>query len=229
MAASANRPVFLSYDLSGTPFLLVLAVFTGIGGGMAAVGFRWLIEGFRHLFLGELRGWLEHIYLLPLVPASGGLLVGFIVNRWAREARGHGVPEVMAAVATAHGHIRPRVVLVKSLASALCIGSGGSVGWEGPIVQIGSALGSGFGQAFRLSAERLKVLVGCGAAADISGTFNAPIAGALFALEVILGDFTVNTFSPIILSSVLASAFTPLYDRQRTGFQHPRIPACQPL
>ncbi|MFX0139140.1 MAG: chloride channel protein, partial [Candidatus Hodarchaeota archaeon] len=115
-------------------------------------------------------------------------------------------PEVIQAVALKNGVIRPRVVLVKSIASAITIGTGGSVGREGPIVQIGSALGSTIGQWLKVSPERLKVLVGCGAAAGIAATFNAPIAGAFFALEVILGNFALPSFSPIIISSVLATA-----------------------
>jgi CIC family chloride channel protein len=97
-------------------------------------------------------------------------------------------------------------VVIKSLASALTIGTGGSVGREGPIVQIGSAIGSTIGQLTKVSADRLRTLVGCGAAAGIAATFNAPIAGSMFALEIILGDFGVATFSPIVISSVAATA-----------------------
>ena len=193
--------------LGGSSFLMLLALFVGLGGGLGAWGFRELIGLFHHLFLEEGMAFLGSPWLLPLIPAAGGLLVGGIVLTWAREARGHGVPEVMAAVATENGRIRPRVVVIKALASALCIGSGGSVGREGPIVQIGSALGSALAQLFRVSAQHMKILVGCGAAAGISATFNAPIAGAIFALEVILGDFRLRSFSPIVVSSVLATAF----------------------
>ena len=195
-------------NISEAHFLIILAVLIGLGGGLGAVGFRWLINTVHYLFLDRGAALLGSPYLLPLIPAAGGLLVGFIVLRWAREARGHGVPEVMAAVATNDGIIRPRVAIVKSLASALCIGSGGSVGREGPIVQIGSALGSSIGQLFGLTGQRLKILVGCGAAAGISATFNAPIAGVIFALEIILGDFTISAFSPILISSVLATALS---------------------
>ncbi len=112
----------------------------------------------------------------------------------------------MEAVALRSGLIRKRLVVIKSLASALTIGTGGSVGREGPIVQIGSAIGSTIGQLTKVSADRLRTLVGCGAAAGIAATFNAPIAGAMFALEIILGDFGVATFSPIVISSVTATA-----------------------
>jgi CIC family chloride channel protein len=212
---------FDARDFNGTSFMLFLAVLIGIGGSLGAVAFRALIAFFSSFFLVTAVAWMGSPYALPVSTGLGALLVGFIVLRWAPEARGHGVPEVMAAVATQGGRIRPRVVIVKALASALCIGSGGAVGREGPIVQIGSALGSGLGQMFRMSEEQLKILVGCGAAASISATFNAPLAGALFALEVILGDFTVGTFSPIILSSVLANAFTRYLVGNETAFVVP--------
>jgi CIC family chloride channel protein len=107
--------------------------------------------------------------------------------------------------------IRKRVAFVKILASAVCIGTGGSVGREGPIVQIGSAIGSAVGQIIRVSGERIRTLVGCGAAAGIAATFNAPIAGSMFALEIILGDFGLATFSPIVISSVVATAVSRHY------------------
>src|SRR5690606_3497808 len=134
---------------------------------------------------------------LPLIPMLGGLCVGPIIHYFASEARGHGVTEVINAVARLGGIIRPRVAVVKTVASAICIGSGGSAGREGPIVQIGSAIGSTIGQFFSMSGERVRVLVGCGAAAGISSVFNAPIAGVLFSMEVILRDFAIRTFSPL--------------------------------
>jgi CIC family chloride channel protein len=140
------------------------------------------------------------------VPAAGGLVVGPLVYFFAREAKGHGVPEVMEAVALRKGVIRKRIVFLKTMASAVSIGVGGSVGREGPIVQIGSAIGSSIGQFLKISAERIRILVGCGAAAGIAATFNAPIAGSMFALEIVLGDFGVATFSPIVISSVAATA-----------------------
>jgi len=214
--------------LSGNAVLMALAVLIGLGGGLGAVGFQHLIEFFHWLFMGKFRSLLGHHYLLPLVPAVGGGIVGFLVLRWAREAKGHGVPEVMAAVATDEGRIRPRIVLIKSLASALCIGSGGSVGREGPIVQIGSALGSSLGQFFALSGQRLSILVGCGAAAGISATFNAPIAGVIFALEVIVGDFTIRAFSPIIISSVLATTLARHVLGDNPAFTVPQYQAVSP-
>jgi CIC family chloride channel protein len=128
-----------------------------------------------------------------------------LVYFFAREAKGHGVPEVMEAIALKGGRIRPRVAVIKSLASALSIGSGGSVGREGPIVQIGSALGSSLGQMLNLSEDRVRNLVACGAAGGIAATFNSPIAGVIFALEIFLGEFTIHGFSSVVISSVAAS------------------------
>jgi chloride channel protein, CIC family len=196
--------------------LIALALLVGAGAGAGAVAFRYMIKGFTWLFTGhgELGAhphpaspWLPGIGIACVVvaPVIGGLIYGPIVARFAPEARGHGVPEVMLAVARKGGRIRPRVSLIKALASALCIGAGGSVGREGPIVQIGSALGSTVGQLARLNERRLRLLVACGAAGGIAATFNAPIAGVFFALEVILRDFQTESFGVVVLSSVTAS------------------------
>jgi len=191
--------------------MTVLAVFVGLAGGFGAVGFRHLINYFQKTAYGSARNLLEVVVAVPwfqriLIPTAGGLAVGLMVYFLAREAKGHGVPEVMEAVALKGGMIRKRIVVVKSLASAVCIGTGGSVGREGPIVQIGSAIGSSIGQLLAVSADRMRTLVGCGAAAGIAATFNAPIAGSMFALEIILGEFGLATFSPIVISSVAATA-----------------------
>jgi CIC family chloride channel protein len=146
------------------------------------------------------------IWFVVLAPVVGGLIYGPLVSRFAPEARGHGVPEVMYAVNRLGGRMRAQVPVVKSLASALCIGSGGSVGREGPIVQIGSALGSVLGQTLRLPEAQLRLLVACGAAGGIAATFNAPIAGVFFALELILRNFETRSFGLVVLSSVTADA-----------------------
>ncbi len=203
------------FRIRGTNALLLMAAVVGVVTGLGAVGFTALIRYFNRLFFGMTDQILSSAlgtggfhYWTPLIPMLGGILVGPIVFHFAKEARGHGVPEVMNAVARLGGIIRPRVALAKAVASAICIGSGGSAGREGPIVQIGSALGSTVAQFFGLSSNRVRILVGCGAAAGISAVFNAPIAGVLFSLEIILGDFAISTFSPVLISSVLASVLT---------------------
>jgi chloride channel protein, CIC family len=191
-----------------TQVLLLSGLVVGIGAGLGAVVFRELISGFTFLFFGVIRPSLSTLlgpYAIILIPAIGGLIFGPMIYFFAREAKGHGVPEVMLAVAQKGGRIRPIVAAIKSLASAICIGSGGSVGREGPIVQIGSALGSTWGQLFHMSEARIRTLVACGAAGGIAATFNAPIAGVFFALEIILGEFSTRSFGIVVIASVTAS------------------------
>ncbi|MEV6481807.1 chloride channel protein [Streptomyces sp. NPDC051576] len=195
---------------------MMLAVVIGGGAGAGSVVFRWCIKTFTQLFSGHSdyaaspgasnphTPWLGP-YFVVLAPAVGGLLYGPLVNRFAKEARGHGVPEVMLAVAQRGGRISPKVAVVKTLASALTIGSGGSVGREGPIVQIGSALGSTLGRVTKVTEGRMKLLVACGAAGGIAATFNAPLAGVFFAMELILGTFSAEAFGATVLASVTAS------------------------
>ena len=220
--------LYRKFRFSGTNVLIVLAIIVGVATAFGAIGFIALIKYFNNLFFGltdqiltgALGGQGLKFYL-PLIPMLGGLLVGPIVYKFASEARGHGVPEVMNSVARMGGIIRPRVAIAKTVASAICIGSGGSAGREGPIVQIGSAIGSTIGRTLRLSGDRVKILVGCGAAAGISAIFNAPIAGVFFTLEIILGDFAIKTFSPVILSSVIASVVVRYFLGDHPAFEIP--------
>ena len=219
--------------------MVFVAVACGLAGAFSAVVFRLMIRFVQAVFFHGTEGisalMAEGLLADPgdplhlardlswqwrlALPTLGGLLVGPLIWFFAREAKGHGVPEVMAAVALRGGVIRPRVVAVKALASAISIGSGGSVGREGPIVQIGSAIASTLGQALKVPASQLRVIVGCGAAAGIAATFNAPIAGALFAAEVIVGGFAVAQLSPIVISSVVATVVS----RSVLG-NHPAFP-----
>ncbi|MFQ5473591.1 MAG: chloride channel protein, partial [Dehalococcoidia bacterium] len=143
-------------------------------------------------------------WMLVILPVVGALAVGYIVHFIAREAKGHGVPEVMDALFRQGGRIRPRIASAKAVASALTIGSGGSAGTEGPIIQIGAALGSSIGQYLHIQPRQMGIVVACGVSAGIAAIFNAPIAGVLFALEIFLRDFSFRTFSPIVFSSVIS-------------------------
>lgn len=203
--------------------IFMTALLVGVGAGLGAVVFRRLIDFFQDSFYGGLAGLLDGIspYHLLIIPALGGLIFGPLIYKFAREAKGHGVPEVMEAVALKGGRIRPRVALVKSLSSALCIATGGSVGREGPIAQIGSAIGSTVGQMFHLSDERIKNLVACGAAGGIAATFNAPIAGAIFALEVILGQLHAVYFGAVVISAVTADVIAHFFEGDLRAFSVP--------
>ncbi|MFB0562020.1 MAG: chloride channel protein [Candidatus Lokiarchaeia archaeon] len=184
--------------------VIVLAGVVGVIGGLSAVTFRYLTEIFMNWFtaIPDYLGWP----FIILMPTLGGLLVGILVTRFASEARGSGIPEVMEAVAIREGNIRTRVPFIKMLASALTIGSGGSAGVEGPIAHISAGFSSIFGRRFNLNGRYVRLLVICGVAAGISAIFNAPIGGVLFALEVIYGGIEAIAVIPVVLSSVVATA-----------------------
>jgi chloride channel protein, CIC family len=203
--------------------MLLLAMLVGVGVGFGAVAFIKGIAWFQHLLFvrgGEALSFMGRWYVV-VIPAIGGLIVGPLIYFFAPEAKGHGVPEVMAAMETRSGRIRPPVILVKALGSAITIGSGGSVGREGPIVQIGAAIGSVLGQRFHLSKKRILSLVGAGAAAGIAATFNAPIAGVMFALEVLLGDYSVQSIGTMVFAAVSASVVSRFFLGTHPAFSVP--------
>jgi CIC family chloride channel protein len=190
-----------------------MALVVGAGAGLGAALFREMVFGATWLVTGHDQfGQQGHaasahlpglgIWFVLVVPVLGGLIYGPLIYRFAREARGHGVPEVMLAVAENGGRIRPPVTIVKALASAITIGVGGSVGREGPIVQIGSALASTLGQLVRMSESRLRIIVACGAAGGIAATFNAPLTGLFFGFEIVLREFSLDALVATSLAAV---------------------------
>ena len=206
--------------------MLILAALIGFLAGFASTAFRWMIEFFGLVFSSEGLSLLGVTgtalpFLLPLMPMFGGIFTGIICHFFPDAVNENGVHRVMHAVALKAGKIRKRTLITCSTTSALTIGSGGSAGREGPTVQIGSAVGSALGNFFHLSRERVRVLVGCGAAAGIAASFNAPLAGVLFALEIILGDFAIHTFSPIIVASVIGTATGRALEGNEITFQVP--------
>ena len=188
-----------------------MAAVVGVVAGLGAIAVQELITLVQWVFWGSPRDVLQSASEAPawrvlLMPALGGLFVGPLVWFLARDASGHGVPEVVQALLMRGGRIRGRVALVKAAASSLTLGSGGSAGREGPMIQIGASLGSVIAQWTRLSEEGVRTLVAAGAAGGLAAAFNAPIAGSLFALEVVLGDFAIASFSPVVMAGVAATA-----------------------
>ncbi len=222
-AVESSAPVPVSHN--ATPrgknkrvnllILCALALAVGVMTGVGAVALRKLIGLFHNAFYN---GTLSFIYdanlaeapsrfgdLVLLAPILGGLLVVFLVERFAPEAKGHGVPEVMDAIFYQRGNIRGKVAVIKALASALSIGSGAAVGREGPIIQIGAALGSAFAQMIRLSTWQKITLLSAGAGAGIAATFNTPLGGVLFALEILLPEVSNRTFLPVVIATGAAT------------------------
>jgi len=209
---------------TSTTVLLGTAILVGAGTGLGAVLFIGLIEFLQVLFFEGGEAWFGFMgrWLFVLIPAFGGLIAGPIIAYFAKEAKGHGVPEVMQAIALRGGRIRPRVGAAKIMASAVCIGSGGSAGREGPIVQVGAALGSSIGQWLHLSEGRIRNLVACGAASGIAATFNAPIAGVIFAMEIILGELHLGDLGSVVVSAVTASTISRIFLGSRPAFIIPQ-------
>mgnify|MGYP001334066718 CR=1 FL=1 len=210
--------------------LIILAIAIGATTGLAAVFFIKLIHAiqyFCYAFLPHLFPALG-FWTYLIIPVIGGLLVGPLILM-AQEAKGHGVPEVMQALILHGGRIRARVAAAKIVASALCIGTGGSAGREGPIVQVGSALGSSLGQILNLSDERIRNMVACGAAAGIAATFNAPIAGVIFAIEFPLSGLQVRAFGNVVIAAVSSSIVSRVFLGTRPAFEVPIYTMISPL
>jgi CIC family chloride channel protein len=221
-----KRSVFSWYlDRFSPPeglLLLILAVAVGAFTGLASVFFVKLIFAIQDFSYGSVSDFLPFLgkWIYLIIPILGGLLVGPLILL-AQEAKGHGVPEVMQALILRGGRIRARVAAAKITASALCIGTGGSAGREGPIIQVGAALGSTIGQVLRLSDERIRNLVACGAAAGIAATFNAPIAGVAFAIEVLMCGLQMRAFGNVVIAAVSASVVSRNLIGDKFAFQVP--------
>jgi len=217
----------------GLVYLSFLALAVGVVTGFGAVAFRDLIGLIHNMFfLGKFSFAYEASIFTPvspwgafviLVPVAGALAVTFLVNNFAPEARGHGVPEVMDAIYYGGGIIRPVVAVVKSLASAVAIGSGAAVGREGPIIQIGSALGSTLGQIVRMQPGERIILVAAGAGAGIAATFNTPIGGVLFAIELMMPEVSSRTFLPVAIATGTATYLGRYFFGPEPAFAVPQL------
>ena len=199
----------LVYRRSGQALLAMTA---GVLTGLACVAFYYMIIGWEYLMTGYTdyavqdganHGWLGiGPWFVIFTPVISALIYGPIVQKWAPTTRGLGIPEVMLAVRRNGGKLPRNVWFIKVFAAALTIGGGGSVGKEGPVVQTGAAVSSLVGSRLNMPAQRVMILVTCGAAAGVSATFNAPLAAAVFALEVILVKFSAEVFGMAVISSV---------------------------
>jgi len=210
-----------------------LAAIVGVITGVGALVFRVMISVIHNIFFLQTfsinydssvftptNPWGVGVIFVPVV---GGIIVTFIVSNFAPEAKGHGVPEVMDAIYYKGGVIRPVVAAVKSVASAVAIGTGAAVGREGPIIQIGSALGSTFGQILALTPAQRIVLVAAGAGAGIAATFNTPLGGVLFVTELMLPEVSVNTFLPVATATGVATFLGRLFFGPEPAFSVPEM------
>ena len=220
-------------------YLLLLAVLVGVVAGFGAVVFRCMIAVIHNLaFLGKpsfvydanthtpLGPWDVYAIFIPVI---GAAVVAFLVKNFAPEAKGHGVPEVMDAIYYNDGKIRPIVSIIKSIASSISIGTGGAVGREGPIVQIGSSFGSTVGKLFHLTPQQTITLVACGAAGGISATFNTPLGGILFAIELMLPEFSARTFIPVAISTAVATFISTIFLGSSPAFIVPSYTLKSPI
>jgi H+/Cl- antiporter ClcA/predicted transcriptional regulator len=206
-------------------FISLLAALVGVLGGLVAYLLYDLIAFFTNLaYFHEwsirfrspegtsLGAWAI------LIPAAGGLVIGFMARYGSEKIKGHGIPEAMEAVLVARSRIDPRVAILKPLSAAIAIGTGGPFGAEGPIIQTGGALGSVLGQLVSTTAAERKVLLACGAGAGMAATFNTPIAGVILPIELLLFEFRSRSFIPLVIASTLATSVRTVFLGQRSMF-----------
>ena len=214
----------LGVHLRARTSLVILGVVVGALAALGNAAFRMCMLFFHHLFFVQYGGllgipqggWHRVFYLL--LPVTGALVVGLAVWRFSDTIKGYGMPRLLLAVAKGGGYIKARVIPLNITIPTLVIGSGGSAGREGPIAALGGALGSVVGQIVQVSHQRMRVLVASGAGAAIAAAFDAPIAGMMFALEIVLlGNFDVEYFPPVVISAGTATVLTEaLYGSQVT-------------
>ena len=223
------NPFFMLRDLLRLHLNLqtiLLATLIGLLGGYTTLMVRWCLRRIHELTFGPLMHPVSFLlnhpkYVGLLIPVLGALLATPILVIFARRYKGMGIPEVMEALVMKGGRIDAGIVTTKSIASIILIGTGAPVGKEGPVVQLCALFGSSFGRFFRFSPEQIKVLIGCGAAAGIAASFNAPIAGVMFSIEIILNHFALNTFAALVTSSVIATVIAHHHIDRLPIFQIP--------
>jgi len=202
-------------DIFNWIVMTILVLGVGFGAGYGTLAMLWMFDSaHKFLFEDKLWGLLNGfgIYCLLIVPAIGGLIVGTLIIHFAREVKGQSIPITLKTLVAKDVYLSPRALMVKSLSSALCAGSCGSVGLGSPIAQFGAAIGSTIGQFFHVSKYQLRLLITCGAGAGIAAVFHAPIVGAFFALEVVQGKFKASNFLIVLISALVADAVVQSYN-----------------
>src|SRR6202044_1561747 len=217
-----NDPVDAVYRLE---IVSLLAALIGILAGLVAYALYDLIGLFTNL--AYYHEWSfhfrspEHTQIGPWIivtPVVGALIIGFMAKYGSEKIKGHGIPEAMEAVLTTRSRIEAKVAILKPLSAAIAIGTGGPFGAEGPIIQTGGAMGSLVGQFLSTTANERKVLLACGAGAGMAATFNAPIAGVILAIELLLFEFCSRSFIPLVIACTLATSIRALLLGQRSMF-----------
>ncbi|MCB1986301.1 MAG: chloride channel protein [Burkholderiales bacterium] len=210
--------------------MALLAVIVGVVASYASLGFLWAVDSLHEFFLGakgsELYEHLEKIsiWYLFFLPVVGAVVVRFIIQYGMPEQRNHGPADVIEATRLRNGDLSIKTGVGSAVASIVSIGSGASVGRYGPAVHLGASLGSWLAQILKLTAERKKNLLACGVAGAISASFSAPLAGVVFAHEVILGRFGSRSVMPIVISSVVATAVVRIHALDNMIFILPDMP-----
>ncbi|HEY4133096.1 MAG TPA: chloride channel protein, partial [Gemmatimonadaceae bacterium] len=218
-------------DLDAGISLLVIGAIIGVVAGLGVVAFYSLIDG----SFAVLTAWPEqHVpfagrAVLRVACTAIGVWLAWFIARRMRANEGQNIPDVQLSVATKSGFIQVRPVIARTVASAVTLGSGGSVGSEGPVAVLGATVGSVLGRGLRFQPRHIKIFVGCGAAAGIAGAFNAPFAGAFFALEEILGSFSVDAFSPVVIASVVGALTVRSFLGTHPAFHMPELPDVHPI
>lgn len=216
-----SRRAVVAVGLPPESGLILIAGVIGVLTSIAAISFHELIEIIREKLFVDRGMSLYHgtMWLLVALPALGGLIVGIIGKYAARGGvGGHGVVDVIESVIRTRGFAKPISAIEKIITSGITIGTGGSGGAEGPIIQIGAAISSFVGQSLSISRRRMPLLIGCGTAAGISSIFHCPMGGVMFTLEVILRDFSAPTLVPVLVASIVANvATTAIFDKIAAG------------
>jgi CIC family chloride channel protein len=212
----------------------VIALLVGIAAGFAAVAFRTGIEALEGLLyqtndVARLHSLVEYMpwYWILLVPVAGGLAVGLILHRFTPDGRVRAVADVIEGAALSEGRVERREGLASAAASLITLGSGGSSGREGPVVHLAGVISSWVSERIHADGITGRDLLGCAVAAAVSASFNAPIAGALFALEVVLRHFAVHAFAPIVIASVAGTVINRMFFGDVTEFSLPQTSALE--